>query len=395
MQRRVTDEGRKLGPSVGVGTKKMMRAGVVRLRTLWIRMMLAGLVVVNSMAVFSPHAAAQDPPSLSLRIGTGTTGGTYFPVGGIIANAISKPAGARPCDRGGSCGVDNLIVTAEATAGSVENVQLLAEGRVQMAFIQADVAYWAYFGYGPFAAKGPTQSFSTIANLYTEALHVVVAAEAPIETVQGLRGRRVALGPEGSGTLAGARLVLQAYGLGEGDLKANYDRPGKAGDLLIDGELDAMFQIGGVPMQAVTDLAADRAVRILTVNGTVGAKLAREQPFFTPTIIRADAYPGQTQDVHTLGVGAQFMVRNDTPDDLVYAITKSLWNPRTQELLAAGHARGAEIQIDTALKGIGVPLHPGARRFYVEAGLLEPAPPSAEPVAPPPDAQPTQSPSAS
>ncbi len=353
----------------------MMRAAAARLQGLcgtawrfgtgWAgRVLLAGVMLLGS-------AQAEEPPTLSLRIATGTTGGTYFPIGGIIANAVSKPAGARPCDRGGSCGVDNLIATAEATAGSVENIQLLAEGRVQAALVQADVAYWAYYGYGPFAGKGPAQGFTTIANLYTEALHVVVAQDAPITSVGELRGRSVGLGPEGSGTLAGARLVLGAYGLTEADLKTNYDRPGKAGDLLLDGELDALFQIGGVPMQAVSDIAADKPIRILTVNGTKGAKLAREQPFFAPTLIPANTYPGQPNEVHTLGVGAQLIVRNDVPEDLVYAVTKSLWNKRTLELLAAGHPRGADIRPETALQGIGVPLHPGARKFYIEAGLLQ------------------------
>ena len=140
------------------------------------------------------------------RIGTGSTGGTYFPIGGLIANAISNPPGARPCDRGGSCGPMGLIAVAQSTDGSIANVEAIRAGRLESGLAQADIAYWAYKGLRVFKGKGKqVEKLRAIANLYPEAVHVVVRRDAKIAKIADLRGKRVSLGPRDSGDPRGCR----------------------------------------------------------------------------------------------------------------------------------------------------------------------------------------------
>jgi len=311
-------------------------------------------------------------PAQDLRffqIGTGTTGGTYFVIGGILANAVSNPPGSRPCDRGGSCGVPGLIVVAQATSGAVDNVKAIAAGTLESGLVQADIAFAAWRGRGPFAEAAPLDGLRSIANLYAETIHLVVRADSGIRTVADLRGKRVALGEMGSGTLVTARALLDAYGLSEGGLTPLYLSPGTAGDRLMAGELDAFFIVGGYPLPAVADLAGRVPIRLVPFDDDRVAVLEKRWPFYTEAFIEDDVYAGVPR-LRTLSVGAQWVVRGDLPPDLVYGITKALWHSSTLALLAAGHPRGASIRPDSALAGLAVPLHPGAERFYREAGIL-------------------------
>lgn len=325
------------------------------------------------------------------RIGTGTTGATYFPIGGLIANAISNPPGSRPCERGGSCGVPGLIAVAQATSGSVENLNLMAAGTLESAMSQADIAFWAHTGTGPYEGRPPMTGLRAIANLYPETVHLVVRADAGIDDVGDLAGKVVSLGDEGSGTLVEARAILAAHGLDESDVDARYLRPGPAADRLAEGGIDAFFIVAGQPVAAVTDAAARVPIRLVELAGPEAEDLL-DFPFFVETEIAAGVYPG-VPATRTLAVGAQWLVREDVDEDLVYGITRALWHPSTQLLLAGGHPRGAEIVPGNALTGLAVPLHAGAERFYREAGLLPdeepgeiaPEPALPEPAPPEPD----------
>ena len=306
------------------------------------------------------------------RIGTGTTGGTYFPIGGLIANAISNPPGSRPCNRGGSCGVPGLIAVAQATSGAVENIREMRLGSFESALSQADIAYWAHRGLGPYKGQAPFEELRAIANLYQEAIHLVVRADSGIESVEGLRGKRVSVGEEGSGTLVDAREVLTAYGLADKDYQAYHLKPGPAGDRLVEGEIDAFFIVGGYPVAAVSEAAARIPIRLLPLDGPEAEKLREGQPFFTSLVIAENTYP-DVPATPTLSVGAQWVVRSDLDEELIYGITRALWHPSTHQLLDAGHARGASIVLSNALTGLAVPLHPGAARYYREVGLINQA----------------------
>ncbi|MBY6262905.1 TAXI family TRAP transporter solute-binding subunit [Azospirillum sp. 412522] len=333
-------------------------------------------------------AAAQD--LRYFRIGTGTTSGTYFPIGGLIANAISNPPGSRPCDKGGSCGIPGLIVVAQASNGSVDNVEMLRAGTVEAGFAQADVAYWAYSGTGSFTGKRPFTELRSLGMLYAEAIQVVVRSDGFIDRMADLKGRSISLGEEGSGTLVEARLILDAYGLSESTITPLYLKPGTAADRLAKGELDGFFMVGGYPVAAVSDVAARVPIRLVPLDGEPAERLLRTQRFYIEHDIPANAYPGSAP-TPTLSLGAELLTRADRDPDLIYGVVRALWHENTRRVLAEGHPQGRNFDPARAVANVSVPLHPGAERFYREAGLLgnaanEPARPPASGDATPPAA---------
>ena len=331
------------------------------------RMIARRIVVAAGAVLIAASALAQG--SQFFRIGTGSTGGTYFPIGAILASAISNPPGSRECERGGSCGVPGLIAVAQSTTGSVENVRAIGDGSLESALSQADVAFWAYHGRHTFAQSGPIKNLRAIANLYPEVIHIVVRRDAGILTVRDLKGKRVSLDREGSGTLVDAMLILEAYGLKSEDLTIEHLEPGPAADRLREGTLDAFFFVAGVPAAAITDLAATVPIGLVPINGPESERLRQTYPFFSANYSPAGSYPG-VYSTPTVSVGAQWLVSASVPEETVYGVTRALWHSSTEKLLDAGHAQGKHIRKETALDGIGIPLHPGAIRYYREAGLL-------------------------
>ena len=333
----------------------------VRRRRVW-----AGLAVVV-LVMATGLAAAQD--IRFFRLGTGTTGGTYFPVGGIIASAISGPPGSPPCDFGGSCGVPGLIAVAQASNGSVDNVKNIASGAIEAALTQADIAFYAYTGTEVFTEFGQVESLRVIANLYLELVHFVVPADSDATSIADLAGRRVALGEEGSGTLVVAESVLGTYGLSRDNLEPVFVKPDAAVDMLVDGELDAFVLVAGAPVRAIDDLARRLPVRLLPINNAPAETLIAELPYFTSAVIESGTYQG-VPSVETIGVGALLAISAEVDAETVHGITAALWHPTTLGLLANGHPRGADIQLETALRGLAIPLHEGALRYYQEVGRI-------------------------
>lgn len=290
------------------------------------------------------------------RIGTGGTAGTYYPVGGMIANAVSQPG--------------KLVVTAQASNGSVANVNAIAGGALESGFSQADVATWAQKGTGIYEGKPNVPSLRLIANLYPESVHIVARKGAGIKTVADLKGKRVALDEPGSGTLVNARLILAAYDVKEGDIKPEYIKPNQAGDKMKDGALDAFFFVGGAPAGAIAELASSGAgIELIPIDGPQAEGLRMASPFFAPDTIPADTYKGVAA-VKTLSVGAQWVTSDKADPAVVYEIVKALYGDAAQKMLSAGHAKGKLITKENAVKGAGIPFHPGAEKFYREAGLL-------------------------
>ncbi|MBC7281005.1 MAG: TAXI family TRAP transporter solute-binding subunit [Hoeflea sp.] len=303
-------------------------------------------------------------------IGTGGTGGTYFPLGGAIANAISNPPGSRACDEGGSCGVPGLVAIAQSSRGSVANVNGIKSGILSSGFSQSDVAYWAYSGTGTFEGQEPMQELRAIAALYPEHIHLVASKESGIASVADLKGKRVSLDEPGSGTYVDAQLILAAFGLSEEDITVENLKPGPASDAIRNGQLDALFFVGGYPAGTLVELASSAEVVLVPISGPEVDAMIAEYSFFSMDTIPDGVY----QDVpgtDTVAVGAQWLTSTNQTDDLIYEITKALWNDSTRALLDSGHAKGKTVTKETALEGIGIPLHPGAEKFYREAGLIQ------------------------
>jgi TRAP transporter TAXI family solute receptor len=330
------------------------------------RSALAGALGVAGLAAL-PVRAQQD--ITFFRILTGGTVGTYFPIGGLIANAISNPPGSRPCNDGGSCGVPGLVATSVASNGSVANTAAIGAGTAQSGFVQSDVAYWAYTGSGVYEGRPKIDVLRAIANLYRESFQLVVRRGSGIKSVADLRGKRVSLDEPGSGTLVDARLILAAYGLSEKDLKAEYLPAQQVADKLKEGAIDAFFNVSGWPQSAIADLAATIGIELVPIDGPEAGKLLQQYSFFGADEIPDDAYKG-VNGVKTVSVHALWVTSSKQPEDLIYKITAALWNPNTRKLLDSGHAKGRAIRLETATVGLGIPLHAGAEKFYKEKGLL-------------------------
>jgi TRAP transporter TAXI family solute receptor len=303
------------------------------------------------------------------RIGAAATSGTFFEIGGVIASAISKSAGSPPCEHGGNCGVPGLVAVTQATQGSVENLRMIAAGQIESGIAQSDIVGWAYAGTGIFASDGPMKNLRAIASLFPESLQLVVRGDSSIRTVADLKGKHISLGQMGSGTLADARIVLGAAGLTEKDITVEYLRPSAAAANIIDGSLDGFFLIGGAPVPAIHELAAASPIRLIPIGNEVLAKMRQSSSSHRRSVIPAGTYPGVDVEIPSIGFNALWIVSVDASDDLIYEITKALWNEATQRLLEAHNAMGKQVRFDNALDGLSVPVHPGAARFYREAGL--------------------------
>lgn len=329
---------------------------------------MAAVAALGGAALALTGARAGEAPSRFLRIGTGNVNGTYYRIGGLLADVVSNPPGGRPCERGGSCGVPGLVAIAQSSTGSVANVEAIERGVVETGLAQSDVAYYASSATGPFADRPPASRLRVLANLYFEDMHLVVRADAAIDSVRALKGKRVSLDADGSGTLVDARLVLAAFGLGEGDLDASYTPLGPSIDRMKAGELDAFFLVAGWPAPAVSELAHDLGIRLVPIEGPEVDGLLARHHFLSRDTIPADAYAG-TGATPTVAVGAQWYGSRELEDELVYGLMAALWHPRARERLDQGHPRGRSIRLETALNGIAIPLHPGAERYYRERGL--------------------------
>jgi TRAP transporter TAXI family solute receptor len=313
-------------------------------------------------------AAAQELTFFT--IGTGGTAYTYYPVGGVIANAISKPPGSRECGEGGSCGVDGLIASAVSSRGSVDNLNAITSGLRNSGFAQSDVAYWAYTGTGTMEGREPATELRTIGALFEEHIHLVALADSGINSVADLAGKRVSLDEPGSGTYVDANLILEANGLSTDDLSAEALKGGAAADALRNGRIDAFFVVAGYPTGTLVELASAADIKLVPIDGAGADALTDAYGFFASSDIPANTYEG-VDAVTTVAVGAQWYTSANEDEELIYNITAALWNDETRTLLDVGHAKGSTITIETALSGVGVPLHPGAERFYREAGLVE------------------------
>ena len=327
--------------------------------------LLAAPLILAALLSAGPSAIAQE--LRFFRIASGSAGGTYFPVAGMLAQAISSPPGAIACDKGGSCGVPGLIAIAQSAQGSVANAGAIQAGRVESGLIQSDVAYWAATGTGVFADKPPMTKLRAIASLYPEHVHAVATVDGGIRTLADLKGKRIAVGLPASGVLVEARIVLAAAGLKEGKAyTAAYlnSADGIAG--LRNGTLDAMMTVTGYPTPAVADLARRDGAVLLPIDGTIRDRILAGNRFFAAATSPGGTYAGIPDDTPTVAVTALWVTTADQPEERIYQITRALWSDATRLLLDAGHAAGGSIRRETALDGVSIPLHPGAERFYGE-----------------------------
>lgn len=324
---------------------------------------VAGMVAAASAVV------AQDMKFF--RITSGSAGGTYFPISGLIANAISSPPGSRACDKGGSCGVPGLVAIAQSSNASVANVTAVQSGQVESGLASADIVYTAYNGEGKFESEGKFDKLRVIANLFPEHMQLVLPEGTKLGSIADLKGKRVGIAQAGSGTQVVVLQLLGLFGITKDDIEEAELNNTQSAERLADGQLDAYFYVAGTPTAAMVQLSATRGMELYSFSEEERKTFLEAVPFYYNAVIPSGTYEGLDYDVQTLAVGAQWVTSADQPDDLIYDITKAMWNDNSRKLFDNGHAKGKSIQLDSALNAVLTPLHPGAERFYKEAGVLK------------------------
>ncbi len=306
-------------------------------------------------AALTLAAALAAAAQLRLSIATGGTGGVYYPLGGALANVLSKS-------------IPGVEATAEVTSASVDNVKLVGAGKVDVAFTLADTAADGFNGVGKFKEKVPIR---TVAVLYANKSQWVTVEGTGVERIQDLKGRRIGTGAPGSGTETIALRILEAYGIDpDKDVKREKLSVAESVNALKDRKIDAFFWSGGVPTAAVTDLAATPGMKIKLLDhaDAVPALVKKYGPLYVKGTIPAGSYPGQAKDAHVADVWNLLVVSDKMDEKLAHDIAKAVFEKKAD--LAAVHAEAKNIDLAKQYEvGSPVPFHPGAERYFAEKGL--------------------------
>lgn len=299
----------------------------------------------------APAAQPQD-----LVMGTGSTGGTYFALGGAMANAMN--------DKLTDIGV---TITAQSTGASVENINLINAGEMDLGIAMNNVAAAAHEGTGAFSA--PVENVRAIGVVYNEVYQIVAnAATTNAKNVEDLAGLKIAVGPAGSGTVGLSEQIFAAAGLDiKTDIEPQNDSFGDAATKMQDGHIDAACNTLAVPASSIVEMTTSMKLTYINISDEI---LAQLPSFFTRKVIEAGTYPDQTEDCNTVTCKAVLYCSADLDDETVYRITKAFYE--SGDVIAAAHATGKEVQLEGCLDGVTTPIHPGAARYFQEMGMEVP-----------------------
>jgi uncharacterized protein len=309
-----------------------------------------GLAALSVLCALAAPARADE----FLNVLTGGTSGVYYPMGVALSKIYGeKIAGTRP--------------SVQATKASVENLTLLQQGKGEIAFTLGDSLAFAWEGNEEAGFKAKLGKLRGIAAIYPNYIQIVATKESGIRTLADLKGKRLSVGAPKSGTELNTRAILTAAGIGYKDLgKVEYLPFAESVDLMKNRQLDATLQSAGLGVAAIRDLASSVEIVTVEVPASIVEKIGA--PYVKATI-PANTYTGQTAEVQTAAVVNYLVTRSDLKDDLVYAMTKQVFDNLPE--LAASHSAGKEITLQGALAGMPIPLHPGAERYFREKGLLK------------------------
>ncbi|MGO1468854.1 MAG: TAXI family TRAP transporter solute-binding subunit [Tissierella sp.] len=289
-----------------------------------------------------------------ISIATGGTSGTYYPLGGAIAKIFND-------------NVDGVQADSQSTGASVENIGLIADGKAEVAFIQSDVTYYAATGTENFEDQGEVENLSGMAMFYPEVIQIIANGKSDIKSVEDLKDKKVAIGAPGSGTEANARQILAAHGMDYDDLgKADFLSFGEAADQLKNNQIDAAFVTAGIPTSAVTEVSQTSDIVVVPIDKEKVAELNAEYPFYTEVTIPSGTYTND-EDLTTTAVMAMLVVPKDLDEDLVYNLTKQLFEQR--QTIIDTHDRGNDLKLETAIEGMPVDVHAGSQKYYDEEGI--------------------------
>jgi len=292
-----------------------------------------------------------------VTIASGWVVGVYYPLAGAMSRIAYNSKDL------------NMRATVESSGASVANAQLVGAGDADFALLQNDIAYYAFNGTTLPAFTGkPVKTMAGIFTIYPELVHIVASQASGVKSVRDLKGKRVILGPQGSGTEQNALQVLEAYGLKESDLgKAERIDAAAAADQIKDARADAAFFTTGLGSAVIIDTFISGKAMLVPVEAAPGDALRKKYPFYTMEKIPANTYKGQEREMVAPAVMAMMVARTELPEDLVYKFTKAIFDNLGQ--FHAAHAAAKNLTLPTALNGMPIPLHPGADKFYKEKGI--------------------------
>ena len=296
-----------------------------------------------------------------VTIGTGGVTGVYYPTGGAISRMINNKFDTY-----------KIKATVESTSGSVFNINAVMNGDLEFGVAQSDRQYQAYNGMAEWQESGPQRGLRSVFSVHPEAITLVASEESGIEDVTDLKGKRVNLGNPGSGQLQNSKDVLAALGIDEEEISAEYVKAVEAPGLLQDGRIDAFFYTVGHPAGNIKEATSGRLkVRIIPITGPAIESMIADRPYYAEALIPQDFYPAalNEEDIRTIGVKATFVTSSRVSVDVVYAITKEVFENLDdfREL----HPAYKVLSESNMLRGLSAPIHPGALRYYRESGLIE------------------------
>jgi TRAP transporter TAXI family solute receptor len=318
-------------------------------------MLLSTLVMLNAPSIAIAQTLPQPKaPNPFINILTGGTGGVFYPLGGALSSIFAaKIPGTRP--------------SVQATKGSVENLNLLQQGKGEIAFTQGDSLAFAWVGDADTGFKGKHDKLRGIAAIYPSYIQIVATKESGIKTIADLKGKRLSVGAQRSGTEVNTRALLKAAGMSYKDFaKIEYLPFAESVDLMIYRKLDATLQTAGLGVPALRDLASTNGITVVAVPAGIVDKVGAP---YQKVVIPKGTYKGQDADVQTAGLPNYLVTRADVSAELIYHMTKAVFES-TAELTKA-HSAAAGISLKRALDGMPVPLHPGAAKYFKEKGLVK------------------------
>lgn len=324
----------------------------------FLALIIVGILVLSLVACGENNTPADGSAPQDLVMGTGSSGGTYFALGGAMSNAMN-----------GLLAENQITVTAQASGASVENINLINAGEMDLGISMNNVAANAFDGTGAFSA--PVTNVSSIGVVYNEVYQIVANANTGAKNVEDLRGMTMAVGPAGSGTVGLTEKVLAASGIDiDSDIKRQSDSFGDASTKMQDGHIDAAANVLAVPASSITEMNTVMDIAYVDISDEILITIQADEPYFVRKVIPAGTYNGQKEDINTITCKAALYCRADLDDETVYQITKAMYE--SGDTVAAAHATGKEIQLEGALEGITTPIHPGAARYFEEMGLTVP-----------------------
>ena len=311
----------------------------------------AGAVLAAMVVLFTGCNGNSDVEGKKfLNIGTGGTAGTYYPIGGAMAEILNKE-------------IPGMSASAQSTGASVANVNMLGDGTIDLATVQNDIAYYAANGTEMFVDK-KVDGLKGIASLYPETCQFVTLRSSGIKSLAELKGKRVAVGAVGSGVEANVRQILAAYGVTYDDIDAQYLSFAEGANALKDGNVDVAVLTAGYPTASVQDIASQNPVCLLPVEDKIADALIAQYPFYTKTVIPAGPYAGFDEAVPSVSVMAMLVAGPTVNEELGYKVTKAIFSHLDR--LQAAHAVGKQITRDSVKAGMSLPMNEGAEKYFNE-----------------------------